>query len=156
MRASSELKTWILAAAVAWAGVGLLVEFHGSMSLYDLRNERPVAPALWHLGTRPPARLQACLARVERRLPEHATVSLLSPPGPAQAEFYRWRWAAYFLPRHDVLVEDSTRGETPRDFLVSFQRVAEDRWLTPIFGLPGCGLYRVAPVEPPVDRTAMP
>jgi len=146
MRASSELKRWILAAAVAWAAVGFLSELHGSLTRYDLRNDRPTLPALWHLGTRAPARLQACLAEVERRIPERTTVSILSPPGPAQAEFYRWRWAAYLLPRHDV-IEEGSRGATPADYLVAFQRVAEDPELTPIFATAACRLYRMAPVE---------
>lgn len=155
MPASSELKRWFLAAAVAWAAVGFLRELHGSLTRYDLRNDRPTSPALWHLGTRAPARLQACLAEVERRIPKRATVSILSPPGPAQAEFYRWRWAAYLLPRHDV-IEEGSRGATRTDYLVAFQRVTESPELTPIFATTGCRLYEVTPAESTVERVATP
>lgn len=138
-----ELKRGILAAGVAWCGFGLLAALHGSIGRYDLRNDRPTAPALWRLGTRAPARLQGCLAAVERRVPKGARVSILSLPGPAEAEFYRWRWAAYLLPEHDVLLEDPPKAGYPRDYVVGLQRKAEGEGLELVYEHPGCRLYRV-------------
>lgn len=143
MRLPSQLRTTILALAVAWAAAGLLYEVNARLSAFDERGFERTIPALWHFGTRPPARLAACLAEVARRVPAGRTVSIYSQPGPGEAEFYRWRWAAYLLPLHDVLVEDATRGATPRDFLVAVQRPIESPELILVFQRPGCGLYRV-------------
>jgi hypothetical protein len=156
MLPSFELKRGILAAGVVWCGFSLLAALHGSVSRYDLRNDRPTAPALWRLGTRAPARLQGCLAEVERRIPKTATVSVLSLPGPAEAEFYRWRWAAYLLPEHDVVLEDPPRLGYPRDYVVALQRKAEGEGLKLIYEHPGCRLYRAGVEAPAAPATTPP
>jgi hypothetical protein len=137
-----ELKRGILVAGLVWCGVGLLAALHGSVSRYDQRNDRPTSPALWRPGTRAPARWQGCLAAAGRLLPAGATVSILSLPGPAEAEFYRWRWAAYLLPEHDVLLEDPPKAGYPRDYVLAFQRRAEMPGLELVYEHPGCRLYR--------------
>jgi len=143
MRLPLPLKRWFLALAVAWTGVGLLYEVNERLTAYDQRGSERTMPALWRFGTRPPARLASCLAEVARRVPVGSTLTIRSQPGPGEAEFFRWRWASYLLPLHDVLPEDKAQGAALRGFVVAVQRPIQEPGAVPIFERPGCILYRV-------------
>jgi hypothetical protein len=142
MRTSHELRSWFLAAALIWAALGFLVEVQRALASFDQRGDERSAPALWRLGMRPPARLASCLEAVDRTLPAEAPITLVSPDGPGQPRFFRWRWAAYLLPNRDVLDFDPQAGVAPTGYFVVLQAPNAQAGLVPLVRRPGCVLYR--------------
>jgi hypothetical protein len=83
-------------------------------------------PELWRFGTAESQRLERCLARAARRVPRGGKIAFLSSEGAGDDSFFRWRWAAYFLPGYDVVPEV---GESPvglPDAVVAFDQVFSD------------------------------
>jgi hypothetical protein len=137
------LRKLILGFVLAWSLLGFLYEVRDGLDGIDHRRDRPVAPELWHLGSSQTERLRTCLTAVREAVPAGSYVVFVSPPGPSEAEFYRWRWAAYLLPDLHVLPLDSP--ETPRlaQYLVDYRRRFEHPWLGEMRQLPGCRLFTV-------------
>jgi hypothetical protein len=92
--------------------------------------------AYWRLDSKPTERLRRCLSSVDALLPAGEPLRLWDPAN----DFYRWRWAAYFLPHRDVV---QAGAATPAGSLV----VASSRTAPPGArledGARWCGLYRL-------------
>jgi hypothetical protein len=99
------LKRLALGLLVAWAGAGFLLEVNGAVAGWDARKEIAELPWLWRPGLTQPAELERCLAAARREIPAGTVVAFSSPDDPPGAAFYRWRWAAYFMPAHDLVQE---------------------------------------------------
>jgi hypothetical protein len=121
MRSYSLGRRWLLAALVAWAAAGFLSELNNAVTGVDRRGTDREIPGLWRLGVRPVARLDACLKEVRRRLPPDSVVAFRSPDGPGQAAFYRWRWAAYLCPRHQIVLDGDPAGDRLARYLLEYQ-----------------------------------
>jgi hypothetical protein len=123
-----------LALLLLWAGGTFLFEARGAR--HDLLAGRLHQPtsAYWRLGSRPPERLRRCLALVDPLLAPSEPVRLWDPGN----DFFRWRWAAYFLPHREVVQGGAS---TPPGSVV----VAGSRSAPPgarrVAGEPWCGLY---------------
>ncbi len=134
-----------LALCLAWAGISLAREVQDTA--FDLTHQRPnVLPVAWRFGSPPVVRLQRCLAPVESLVPLDTLVIFASPPGPLGAEFFRRRWAAYLLPRSNVVALDDLRPPQLASYLITFGGLRElppglhlelDRQLE------NCRLYRI-------------
>jgi hypothetical protein len=125
-----------LALLLLWAGGTFLFEARGAR--HDLRAGRLHQPtsAYWRLGSRPPERLRRCLELVDLLLAPQDPLLLWDPGN----DFFRWRWAAYFLPHREVV---QAGASTPGGSVV----VASSRSAPPgaqrLAGAPWCGLYRL-------------
>lgn len=136
------MRRLIVAALLAWAGVAFLAEVRHAFDEYDARDHFVAwHPKLWRFGTLEPQRLERCLDRVARRVPPGGKIAFLSPDGTGDMSFFRWRWAAYFLPAYEVvpLVDEGPVGLP--DAVVAFDQGYAD----PRFALAerrrGCRLY---------------
>src|SRR5947199_9197256 len=108
----------ILGFALAWALLALLEETSRAFTAWDERGQQaPNRPARWRFDTKPVADLAACVALVRERVPPGKVVVFVSPQeggvggrgggSPVasnleDAEFFRWRWAAFLLPEYEV------------------------------------------------------
>ena len=125
-----------LALLLLWAGGTFLFEARGAR--HDLLAGRLHQPtsAYWRLGSRPPERLRRCLALVDPLLAPREPVLFWDPGN----DFFRWRWAAYFLPHREVV---QAGASTPPGSII----VAGSRSAPPgaqrVAGEPWCGLYRL-------------
>jgi hypothetical protein len=99
------LKRLALGLLVAWAGAGFLAEVNRGLAGWDARAEITEPPWLWRPGLSQPAELERCLAPARKEIPPRTVVACSSPDEPPGAAFYRWRWAAYFLPAQDLVRE---------------------------------------------------
>lgn len=99
------LKRLALGLLVAWAAAGFLAEVNRALTGWDARAEITEPPWLWRPGLAQPAELERCLASLRQEIPPGTVVAFASPDEPPGAAFYRWRWAAYFLPAQDVVRE---------------------------------------------------
>jgi len=126
----------VLVLLVIWAGWVLLFEAHGARHDWLAGQLHQPTSAYWRLGSRPPERLRRCLSAMHTVLPAREPLLLWDP---AQ-DFYRWRWAAYFVPQRDVV--QAGAATAPGSLVVASARTAPpgaermrgDRW---------CALYRL-------------
>lgn len=110
--------------ALAWAGIALARTLGDTVASWDSR-ARIDPPSIWHLGMEPVERLHRCIGELETLLPRDTVVAFASAPGEAGAEFYRWRWAAYFLPGLQVTWLADRAGSLSATHLVSYRCQAE-------------------------------
>lgn len=139
------LRKLILGLALAWAGFAFLAEVRHSLDLLDQRESRPFVPAHWRFGVRQLEDFQAALEAARREMPAGSRVAFTSRPGPEDADFFRWRWAAYLMPEMDVLPFSAFENGEPVAYVLAFRKEVQDPRLEMIRRLPGGRLYRVLP-----------
>ena len=102
----------LLGLFLAWSAFAFLAELNEAFGGYYGRESYLSDPIRWRSGTLPVNILEGCLAEAREIVPKGSVVVFASPPGPGQAEFYRWRWAAYSMPEHDLIpLSDRRAGE---------------------------------------------
>jgi hypothetical protein len=110
--------------ALAWAAIALARTLGDTVASWDSR-ARIDPPSIWHPGMEPVERLHRCIAELAALLPRDTVVAFASAPGEAGAEFYRWRWAAYFLPGLEVTWLADRQGALTATHLVTYRCQAE-------------------------------
>lgn len=139
-----SLRKLILGFVLAWGLLVMLREMSFALAQYDGRMSlSPREVSRWRHGTPPVERLDRCLAGVRERVPPGRVVVFVSPRGPHNAEFFRWRWAAYLLPEHEVAPLRGPDTGTLAEYLVAYQRDFHHPRLELMAQLPECRLYRV-------------
>lgn len=133
----------ILGLALVWTGFAFLAETQKSLGLFDRRQSRPFAPPYWRFGVRQLDDFQAFLEAARREVPAGSRIAFASRPGPDDADFFRWRWAAYLMPEMDVLPLAMWEGGEPAPYVLAFRREVEDPRVEEVRRLPGGRLYRV-------------
>lgn len=138
----------ILVLFLAWSALAFLAELAETFAGFDRRQSERADPIRWRFGVRQVEVLEQCLAEARKEIPAGSVVAFASPASAdtaAAAEFYRWRWAAYLLPEHDVLaVSDPRAGELAR-YLIAHRRPIDHPRAEKVRQLTGCVLYRVKP-----------
>jgi hypothetical protein len=135
----------ILVFFLAWSAFAFLVELQDTFAGWDRRESERSDPIRWRFGVRQVGILEQCLAEARREIPPGSVVAFASPQGPAAADFYRWRWAAYLLPGHDVLsISDPKAGEVAQ-YLIAHRQPIDHPSAKKVRQLTGCVLYRVKP-----------
>ena len=125
-----------LALLLVWAGASFVFEAHGAQ--HDRLSGTLYQPssAYWRLGSRPPQRLRRCLQSVDALLGKGEPVLLWDPSN----DFFRWRWAAYFLPHREVV---QAGPSTPPGSVVVASSRSAPAGARRVGGEPWCGLYRL-------------
>jgi hypothetical protein len=145
------MRKLILGFALAWGVLALLRETGHALAEVDARERNREPVPYWHLGTPQVADLDRCLALVRQRVPPGKVVVFASPPDETagdQTEFFRWRWAAYLLPRHEVAPLSGPDTGRLAEYLITYQRDFENPRLEAMAELPGCRLYKVRKTAP--------
>jgi hypothetical protein len=136
----------ILVFFLAWSAFAFLAELQDTFAGWDRRENERSDPIRWRFGVRQVGILEQCLAEARREIPPGSVVAFASPPSPdaaAAADFYRWRWAAYFLPDYDVLsVSDPKAAELAR-YVIAHRQPIDSPRIEVVRQLTGCVLYRV-------------
>jgi hypothetical protein len=133
----------ILVVFLAWSAFAFLAELQTTFAGWDRRESERSDPIRWRFGVRQVGILEQCLAEARREIPPGSVVAFASPQGPAAADFYRWRWAAYFLPEYDVLpVSDPKAAELAR-YVIAHRQPVDSPRIKAVRQLTGCVLYRV-------------
>jgi hypothetical protein len=123
---------------VAWAGIALARETAAAAESWGLRQGNAY-PCFWRLGMAPVDRLRRCLAGVEGLLPRDTVAVFTSRPALCDAEFYRWRWASYLLPRLLLTRPDDYHGRQQASYVITYRRLPDP--------LPGCNLVFVRQLD---------
>jgi hypothetical protein len=154
------IRKLILGLALAWAIAALLLETGRALAGFDDRGQSRDEVPSWRFGTPQAEELDRCLALVRRRVPAGRIVVFASPAGASETpetpqtldhEFFRWRWAAYLLPRWEVApLKDPTIRATA-DYVITWRRDLAIPRLALVAAdpdVPGCRLYRVRKAGP--------
>jgi len=146
------MRKLILGFALAWGLLALLRETGHALAEVDAREQNRESVPYWRLGTPQVEELDRCLALVRQRVPPGRVVAFASPPDEAtpgeQSEFFRWRWAAYLLPAHEVAPLQGPDTGRLAEYLVTYQRDFENPRLVLLAERPGCRLYQVRKAAP--------
>ena len=139
------MRKLILGLAVAWCGVWFLRETGEALDGYDFRQQARSGPQTWRTGTPELARLERCLAGVRERVPAGRRIAFASPEEQSRDDFFRWRWAAYDLPEHDLLFAQDPASLSAAEYLIDYGRGVHGSRLELLARLHGCRLYRIHP-----------
>jgi hypothetical protein len=135
-RASRLVADLSLALLLVWAGATFLFQAHGARHDRLAGTLHQPSSMFWRFGSRPPQRLQRCLQTVDAVLGEGEPVLLWD----ASNDFFRWRWAAYFLPHRQVV---QAGASTPPGSVVVASSRSAPAGARRVGGEPWCGLYRL-------------
>jgi hypothetical protein len=133
----------VLGIGVAWSGAGLVSEVRDAVEELDARAGNAV-PFFWRFGMAPVERFARCMAAARPLLPPGSVVAFESLEGPREADFFRWRWAAYLLPEQHLVRARDARAGSPAAFLLTYRKEAQDPRYRLVSRLPGGRLYRLA------------
>ncbi|HEV8238126.1 MAG TPA: hypothetical protein VGS57_02015 [Thermoanaerobaculia bacterium] len=126
----------LVALLLVWAGGTFVFEARGARHDWLAGTLHQPSSMYWRLGSRPPERLDRCLRSVDALLPAREPVLLWDPTN----DFFRWRWAAYFLPHREVV---QAGAATPPGRVVVASSRSAPAGARRVAGEPWCGLYRL-------------
>jgi hypothetical protein len=144
------LRVTVLYRAALWAAIAgasaALILATSALARHRNAPSNAYARALdrWAWGTPPPEAMRALVGAAEPLLPPQECVVGLVGPWEGEEALFPPLWAAYFLPRCDVVPLPSAESEGPELRLVVGDAPSSDR-LARVAELPGGGLYRRLP-----------
>jgi len=122
-----------------------LAHLQKALADYDRRRVFFSDPVQWRFGMPQIDVLERCFAEARPLIPP-GSVIVFTSPGPPEASFFRWRWAAYGLPEHDVIQPEMRGAPAMAEYLISHRvpiRLPRARLMKQ---LNGCQLFRVQPL----------
>jgi hypothetical protein len=139
------VRTLVLGCLLSWSALHFWYEAQQAATDFQHRQEKRSHPVLWRFGMSQVSALERCAAGVREHVPAGSYVAFYSPNPLSNAAFYRWRWAAYYLPEDNVLPMNDPATARQAQFLVAFRSEFSHPRAVPMERLPGCRLYRVLP-----------
>lgn len=135
----------LLGFLLAWSAIAFLTELQEAIDGFDRRTVARSDPVLWRFGTVPVEILERCMTEARPLIPPGSVV-IFTSPGPPISDFYRWRWAAYFLPEVDVIQPTQPDAGKIARYLISHRVPIEHPRAELLKPLTGCRLYQVKPL----------
>jgi|GEM_PF-7003319 len=93
--------------AVGWVALGLVQETLARHHRYGEASQRAVPASAWQLGSPQARRLEHFLTVTTASIPAGSVIAFTAPrgqQGKGDQDFFAHMWAAYFLPRHHILL----------------------------------------------------
>jgi hypothetical protein len=137
------LKRLALGLLTAWAAFGFLHEVNEAVAGWDGRALKAAGPWAWRMHTPAIDGLARCLREARGTMPAGNALAVASSDDAPEAQFRRWRWAAYFLPEYDVLQVSDPSAALVVQYVVAYRTEIHDPRIEPVRRLPGGWLYRV-------------
>jgi hypothetical protein len=135
----------LLGLLLAWSATAFLVELQEAIEIYDRRTVYRSDPVRWRFGTAPVEVLEKCMTEAGEIIPPGSVV-IFTSPGPEASDFYRWRWAAYFLPEVDLIRPSYAGAGRIAQYLISHRVPIQHPRAELVKPLTGCRLYSVKPL----------
>jgi hypothetical protein len=139
------LRRLVLGFLLVWSAFVFLVHLQKALTDYDRRSVFLSDPVQWRFGMPQIDVLQRCFAEARPLIPPGSEVVFTSPKA-EQADFYRWRWAAYALPEHDVIQPETGGAAEMAEYLISHRVPIRLPRAKLVKRLTGCQLFRVDPL----------
>lgn len=132
-----------------WCALSFSGEMRKALEGWDRRAASPRGPRTWRFGNPQLDRLIACVDGVRSRVPPGSVIAFASPAQPEGMErsaFFRTRWAAYFLPEHEILPIDDPGAPHVAEYVIDYRAGLDLPRLALIAQLRGCRLFKVRPL----------
>lgn len=146
------LRKVIPALLLLWCAVSFSAEMNRALDGWDRRATSARGPRTWRFGNPQLERLITCLDDVRLRVPPGSFIAFASPAtppsreGPEQNAFFRVRWAAWFLPEHEVLAIDDPSAPEVAEYVIDYRAGLNlPKRLELVAQLRGCRLFKVRP-----------
>lgn len=140
------LRKAILGLLLLWCALSFFAEMGKALGEWDRRAHSARGPRSWRFGNPQLERLIACLDGVRGQVPAGSVIAFASPAGqdPSQRnDFFRTRWAAYFLPEHEVLPIDDPSAPRLAGYVIDYRVGLDLPRLELVAQLHGCRLFKV-------------
>lgn len=131
-----SIRKLLLAVLLLWNVFGLARATILTVESWRNRATFNLPPLYWRLGAPRPEELRHCAEFAGRFVPRGSRIVVAD----AEADFFRWRWAAYLLPAHDVLDTSSVESA---DFLLFVGKETFPPRGTLARQEPPCSIYRL-------------
>lgn len=142
---SATLRRLVLGLLLAWSAFVFLAHLQRTLADFDRRRVFLSDPVQWRFGMPQTAILERCFAEARPLIPPGSVVVFTSPRA-EQADFYRWRWAAYAMPGHDVILPETGGAAEMAEYLISHRVPIRLPRAKLMKRLTGCQLFRVDPL----------
>src|SRR5262245_48832019 len=139
------LRRLVLGFLLVWSAFMFLAHLQKALADFDRRSVFYSDPLQWRFGMPQTEILERCFAEARPLIPPGSVVVFTSPKA-EMADFYRWRWAAYFLPEHDLIQPETPRAAEMAEYLISHRVPIRLPRARPMKRLTGCQLFRVQPL----------
>ena len=126
----------LLLTLLAWSAHALWFQARGARHDWRARFLYRPSADYWRPGTPPAERLRRCVVGLDPAIAPGETAFLWDPTD----DFYRWRWASYFLPGREVR---TAKPGAPSGLLVIATTRSGPPGATLVAGGSWCGLYRL-------------
>ena len=136
----------ILAAGLAWAGWAFAAELARTLAP-EPQATRPL-PQRWEPDSPEAREYLTWLEEVDRTLPPGSTVAVAPRPMPGSEEFFLYLWAAYGLPRHDVVRASQPWTWARADHVVPYRLRHGDPGWHQLLGSPSEQVRQALPLVP--------
>lgn len=136
------LRKAVPALLLLWCAVSFAAEMNDALDGWDRRASATRGPRTWRFGSPQLERLATCLDDVRARVPPGSFVAVASAGSDA---FFRARWAAWFLPEHEVLPIDDPSASRVAEYVVDYRARLDLPRLELVAQLRGCRLFKVRP-----------
>lgn len=137
------LRKAVPALLLLWCVVSFAAEMNDALDGWDRRASSSRGPHTWRFGNPQLERLTTCLDDVRSRVPPGSFVAFASQGSEA---FFRARWAAWFLPEHEVLPIEDPSAPRVAEYVVDYRaRLNLPQRLELVAQLRGCRLFKVRP-----------
>lgn len=133
----------ILSVALAWTGWAFTEELVRVWTSAETR--APTLPQRWEPRDPEADRFLSWMEEVDRTLPAGSTVAVAPRPLPGSEEFFLYMWAAYGLPRHDVIRASQPWTWERTDYVVTYRMRSGDAGWEELLGRP---LEEALPLAP--------
>ena len=135
----------VLGFLLVWSAFMFLAHLQKALADYDRRSVFFSDPVQWRFGMPQIDVLERCFAEARPLIPP-GSVIVFTSPGPEEARFFRWRWAAYGLPEYDVIQPETPRAAEMAEYLISHRVPIRLPRVKLVKKLSGCQLFRVQPL----------
>lgn len=130
---------------LVWSAFLFLAHLQKALADFDRRAVFRSDPVQWRFGMPQTEILERCFAEARPLIPPGSVVVLTSPKA-EMADFYRWRWAAYWMPGHDLIQPETPGAAETAQYLISHQVPIRLPRAKLMKQLTGCQLFRVQPL----------
>jgi hypothetical protein len=119
-----------------WAGAAFAQEGWTAIDEWRRRGRFEASSFYWRFEVPQTTALELCLARAARVMPGGTVVALYDPT----QDIFRWRWAAYLLPTHDVVISRDAEAFGASFYVTLGPRPPRGKLL---MTRPGCQVFRL-------------
>lgn len=132
-----------LLVALLWVGLSFVFEIDRTLERYRSGHWFYRGSPRWRFGSPPVEELSRFLGKASSVIPPGRRILFSSLTDSNAADFFRYMWAAYFLPRHDLLRPPEDPALDVGEYWIAYHTTIDDPRLELILEDPSGKVYRI-------------